>query len=439
MSYLELVQTTHPTITFPVLQPSGRQNVRPRPSTKHIENTAALLDAYGIEAKYNLMSHTLELKIPGFVPDPERAENATVSMFKSLVQRNELSSENSMGHLRVLARSYHPVRDWILSKPWDGKNRLSEFMDTIRLVDDDKTHLSQMLVQKWLVGAVRAVMPDVPGERPFTPQGVLTFQGQQGIGKTEWFKSLAPAGCGWICTGRVLDPHNRDSVQQITSFWISELGELDATFKKTEVVAMKAFITQEKDVYRSAFAEREESIPRRTMLGASVNPEQFLADETGNRRWWVVAVKSLDWGHKVDMQQLWAQVAVMVERGASWWLSFDEINTLGDSNKDYEVVDPLVAELWETWRLARVAEAGKWPRVKLADVWDGLPLRTGKPMDVRQSRLLAEALRKMDAQNPGRSSGMPTYRVELINPKSYGYQTAGSFPSAFKPVAYKDD
>jgi putative DNA primase/helicase len=420
----------HPVFTFPVI------NQRGAPSSKHVENTEALVEAYKIEVRYNLMRHSLEMRIPGFETESERSENSTVQCFKSLVQRHGLSPENSLGHLQFLADSYHPVRDWILGKPWDGVDRMQQFMDTIDLVQASKSGLAGTLLTRWLVGAVRAVMPDTSGGRPFTPQGVLTFQGPQGIGKTEWFKSLAPQDKEWVCTGRVLDPHNRDSIQQTTSYWIAELGELDATFKRSDVVAMKAFVTQPFDVYRSAYAMREERIPRRTMLGASVNPREFLADETGNRRWWTVAVKSLNWGHTVDMQQLWAQVAVMVAQGQKWWLDQDEIQNLNLSNEDHEIVDPLVADLWETWKVPVLADVSKYPRVKLAEVWSGLPGRESHPMDNRQSRILAEALRKMGALNEGKTNGLATYRVERIKPvPAYSGFTGYS---GFNPSTYKD-
>ena len=427
MRKLEIV---HPLIQFPVI------NQRGAASAKHVENTQALVEAYGIEVRYNLMRHSLEMRIPGFETESERSENATVQCFRSLVQRHGLSPENSLGHLQFLADSYHPVQDWIVSRKWDGVDRIPDFFDTVDLVQPNKSDLAGTLMTRWLVGAVRAVMPDKRGARPFTPQGVLTFQGPQGIGKTEWFKSLAPPDKEWVCTGRVLDPHNRDSIQQTTSYWIAELGELDATFKKSDVVAMKAFVTQPFDVYRSAYAMREERIPRRTMLGASVNPREFLADETGNRRWWTVAVKGLNWNHTVDMQQLWAQVAVMVERGEKWWLDYEEIQILNTSNEDHEIVDPLVAELWETWRVPVLADVSKYPRVKLAEVWAALPNRSNSPMDRRQALILAEALRKMGGLNDGKYNGVSTYRVELIKPIPAHTGFAGY--GGFNPSAYKD-
>lgn len=416
----------HPVITFPVM---GQR----APSKHHVENTEALLEAYRIKLRYNLMRHGLEMEIPGFETESERSENATVQCFKSLVQRHGLSAENSLGHLNFLAPAYHPVRDWVASRSWDGVDRMPDFLATIHFAETQKAHLATMLIRKWLIGAMRAVMPDETSGRPFTPQGVLTFQGPQGIGKTEWFKSLAPQDKDWICTGRVLDPHNRDSIQQATGYWITELGELDATFKRSDVVAMKAFVTQPFDVYRTAYAMREERIPRRTMLSASVNPQEFLADETGNRRWWVVAVDTLDWDHKVDMQQLWAQVAVIAQSGESWWLSREEIELLNASNEDHEIVDPLIAELEETWRIPVLSDTQKQPRVKLAEIWKALPSYGHGAMDIKQSRLLCAKLRKMGAEN-GKSKNYSTFCVERV-PQT---NVPTGFASAFKPVRYDD-
>jgi putative DNA primase/helicase len=62
-----------------------------------------------------------------------------------------------------------------------------------------------------------------------------------------------------------------------------------------------------------------------TSFGASVNPEAFLRDPTGNRRFWVVPVEKLRvWpedGPKVadiDLQQLWAQMAHLARHEPHW-------------------------------------------------------------------------------------------------------------------------
>ncbi len=410
-SYVARSAGDDPWIDWPVKLASKNKKSAP-PSRVHRENTAALLDAYGIEVRWNLMRHTLEITIPGFEREAERQENDNLACLLELAQRRGLSAENTVRHLRLLAQSYHPVRDWIEAAAWDGQDRLPELLATIELDPCADPELCGLLVTRWLISCARAVLPSEPGGRKFAPQGVLTLQGDQGIGKTEWFKSLAPPDNEWLSVGRVVDPHNRDSVQQATSFWIVELGELDATFKRADVVALKAFVTQDTDVYRSAFATREERTPRRTVLGASVNPKSFLVDETGNRRWWVVAVKSLDWKHKVDVQQLWAQVMVMAKRGDPWWLDPGETTALSASNRDFEVPDPLVEDLWGAWRPVPVVEVGApGPRVTLAEIWAALPGRCERPRSRGDANTLVRALREAGVESATKTDGFKTYRV----------------------------
>lgn len=411
----------HPHILWPVPVAPKAKDDAPKnvPAPKYIENTAALLDAYRIHVRWNLMRHTLEVQIPNFSPAGERSENANLSTLIGLATRCGLTQIHVMDHLNTLAREYHPVRDWINSRAWDGTDRIADLMNTLKMPADSDTELAGVLITKWLVSCAAAVMPANLTGRPFTPQGVLTLQGAQGKGKTEWFKSLAPPHSGWIMAGRILDPHDRDSVQQATSHWIVELGEVDATFKRADVAALKAFITQDFDVYRAAYARREERTPRRTVLGATVNRKNFLVDETGNRRWWTVPVQDIVWQHDIDTQQLWAQVAQMVAAGAAWWLTDTEQAQLAGNNKQHEMRDPLVDDLWETWRLPAVASTIAPPRVTLSEIWRALPGRENKTRSRGEAATLLTALREVDAENTTKRDGLPTFRVELIKPANW--------------------
>jgi putative DNA primase/helicase len=172
--------------------------------------------------------------------------------------------------------------------------------------------------------------------------GVLTFQGEQYVGKTKWFKSLVPEHLNLTKDGVILRPDDRDSVKQAVSFWLVELGELDSTFRKSDVAQLKAFITQDKDVLRRAYARKESNYARRTVFFASVNPKQFLHDPTGNRRYWTVEVEAIDHTHGLDMQQIWAQVYEQhYKTGATHFLSNDEYHQLNNQNEDFTVSDPI--------------------------------------------------------------------------------------------------
>ena len=47
---------------------------------------------------------------------------------------------------------------------------------------------------------------------------------------------------------------------------IVELGELDATFRKSDIASLKSFITSDRDVLRRPYARLESEFARRTVF-----------------------------------------------------------------------------------------------------------------------------------------------------------------------------
>ena len=389
-------------IAWPVMEQKGKRLV---PSTRHVENTQALFDAYGISARYNLMSHKLELSIPGFEVASERQENATLARLVEIAERNGLAEKQTLSHTQIVADSYHPVWDWIGSKSWDGVDRLAAFGRTIEIADTPDFALHSTLLHKWMISCVRAVTPWSKDGPQFRPQGVLTLQGAQGIGKSRWIEALAPQHSGWVLTGASLDPHDKDSVEQLTSVWICELGELDGTISRTHTAAIKMFVDRPADTYRRAYARASETVARRTVMAASVNPKAFLVDDTGSRRWWALPVQHITVDHGIDIQQLWAQVAHQLANGATWWLSHAETMALNTANLRHTVADPIIEDLWATW-----APGEEWQRETMAEIWAAMPGRGFRPRTRVESLALTQALEQLRCSTL--THGCAAYRVQ---------------------------
>jgi putative DNA primase/helicase len=77
------------------------------------------------------------------------------------------------------------------------------------------------------------------------------------------------------------------------------------------------------------------------VFGASVNDVVFLADPTGNRRFWTIPVVGFPVDPGLDMQQVWAEVLELYRAGERWYLSMDQAGLLGEHNADFTVVDPI--------------------------------------------------------------------------------------------------
>ena len=84
--------------------------------------------------------------------------------------------------------------------------------------------------------------------------------------------------------------------------------------------------------------------PRKTSFYATVNNEEFLKDESGNRRYWVIPVEKIDFEliDKIDMYQLWGEVMNIREKGVeTTYLTQREMNMLNRSNSNFKVLGQL--------------------------------------------------------------------------------------------------
>jgi len=330
-----------------------------------LTNFRFMLDTYGVTAKYNVMAKKPEFMIPGMYAVAEEWDNAAFAELESMCELNNMSSNKATSYaLRVAAENpYHPVADWITAKPWDGMPRLEKFFNTVKVQEGYPKKLRDILIYRWMISAVAAIF----NEDGFESRGVLVFTGAQSIGKTRWFKRLAPRSAKAVLDGAIIDPENRDSVVRAVSHWIVELGELDGLFKKADIARLKAFVTMPFDKLRQPYAKAVSQYQRRTVFCGSVNDAAFLVDDTGNTRWWTVAVEALDYQHKIDMQQVWAEIYEHYEAGERWHLSKEEEAILNEENQNYEVPDPIEEKLRAKFDWANQNEA-EWRAMTATEI-----------------------------------------------------------------------
>jgi len=301
-----------------------------------VENTKALLEHYGVGVRYNEMSKNVEMEMGDdevFHQDTEINNKLTWIINKAnhhAFSKNEIDEHISF---IAAANAYHPVRDWILSKPWDGKSRLQQFYGTVTSDSPPK----EMLMRRWAIMAVAAVFE----KEGIRPQGILTFVGGQGLGKTRWLESIAGSS-DWVQDGESIDPHDKDSVLDVVSKWIVELGEIQATFTRTDIQALKAFITKKEDKIRPPYERKANKYARRTVFFGTVDDEEFLNDLNGNRRFWTISVTDINTEHKMNLQQLWAEVHTLYKGGERYWMTREEIRDLDNHNQQYMSVNPIV-------------------------------------------------------------------------------------------------
>lgn len=322
-----------------------------------VPNLMHLLKEYGIRVQYDVIRKKLQIILPDHAGTFENADQVSLTQINSLAALNGLSGGLIPAYVHLIGdrNPYNPVANWIRSKPWDGCDRLQNIFDTLTEREGYPRALKEKLMKRWLLSAVAAALKG----HDFHSRGVLTLQGPQSIGKTSWINALVPDAmlrASVIKLDHHLDASNKDSVITAASHWIVEIGELDSSFKK-DIARLKGFITATHDKIRRPYDRADSEYPRKTVFCASVNDNNFLVDETGNSRWWTIPVTKIKFDHGIDMQQIFAQVAILFEQGEQWWLTSKEESDLEEQNKNHRILNVVHESLLECIDINRAGDS----------------------------------------------------------------------------------
>ena len=200
---------------------------------------------------------------------------------------------------------FNPVLEMLAdAPPWDGIDRIQELLEILHIAEDDS--LSCTLLHKGLLQAVALAKNEVAAA--YGADGILVFNGPQGIGKTSLVRVLAVKP-ELVKLGQYLDSRDKDTIRRCTSCWICEWGEIETTFK-SDLERLKAFITAELDQYRVPYGRRDQRLARRTSIIATCNSPRFLIDPSGSRRFWTIPVSSIELDRLAQFNalQLWKQI-----------------------------------------------------------------------------------------------------------------------------------
>lgn len=253
---------------------------------------------------------------------------------------------------------------------------------------------------KWLMQCcARAIEPGCHADC------VLILEGSQGAGKNTLMEALLPVSdWGVSLSSSSID---KDTVVSLEGKWIGEFAEMH-TASRTDVKLLKAFITQRIDHYRKAYRRDHKSNPRLTVFWAATNDSEYLADDTGGRRWWPVEVRGvvhveeikdddgspklfLDAQSVRDLRdQLWGEAFARVRSGESYKLTSSEARIAEEKQKAKLIVDPwesVVVEHLENFQV----DTGFSTTTLLANA---IGMETAR-QNVTEERRVAKILRKL--------------------------------------------
>lgn len=321
---------------------SNKKDFNPETFKKYLEEI-------GMSIKYNELLNIVEFKnVPKQFQGINDVQNQMPTKlqyeFCKFVKRR--ASKNQMVDLISLEadiNAYNPVRDYLQSVKWDGVDRFPAVYNILGITDP----LQQTLVKKWFYQTV--ALPFNAIDDPIQPEGVLILQGKEGIGKTRFFKLLIPDPSWFSSLDKELSTKNKDILIQTLATWVSEIGEIDRTFKANRS-DVKNFMTSDKDTIRKPYAREPITKARTTSFCGTTNKAEFLNDDTGYRRWWVIPVNQRiiteSFTEPDNLHQFWAQChETYIKDKKCFLLTEDERKELEEKNDDVMEVDPIQEQL----------------------------------------------------------------------------------------------
>jgi predicted P-loop ATPase len=203
--------------------------------------------------------------------------------------------------------SFHPVRSFLEGLYWDRIPRVDRWLSTYLGAPDTPY---TRLVSRWSLIACVARIYDPGCQSDYIP----ILEGAQGAGKSSALRIL---GDPWF-SDTPIDISNKDAYLTMRGKWIIELSELES-LDRASIGRAKAFFTSRTDTYREPYGRLVGDWPRHCNFFGTVNPDEYLHDETGGRRFHPVRCGDIDLTSLArDRDDLWAEAVQMYQDEQRW-------------------------------------------------------------------------------------------------------------------------
>jgi Virulence-associated protein E len=272
-------------------------------------NARRALKALGIKCRYDVFHDKIEVRGKNLV---ESVNLDHVALMLRIKIHKAFKFDPGTKHVLDamiqlgIENKFDPVRDYLDALVWDGEPRLDCWLATYLGAED--TELNAAFGRIALIAAVRRVRR--PGCK-FDP--IIVLEGPMGTQKSKTIETLA--GVENFSDQTILGARDREQQELLAGVWLFEIAELSG-MKRADVEHIKAFASRTHDRARPAYGRSLVDQPRRCVLFATTNDDQYL--KAVDRRFWPVRTATIDIeALKRDRNQLWAEAAQRDREGAS--------------------------------------------------------------------------------------------------------------------------
>lgn len=319
-------------------------------------------------------------------------------IYRGMADAGNYTQDDTQHCINIDARrnAFHPIRDYLKQLAWDGQPHI----ETLSNYFVDKDGVFRLWLRRWMIGAVARVF------REGAQNAMLVLDGPQNIGKSTFVRWLCPIPGAHVESP--IAPDNKDDFLKLITKWIWEVTELGSTVRKSDIEALKGFLTTEYVTVRPPYGRYALHKPAlASFVGTINNSGGFLNDPTGSRRFNVCTVTQIDWGYQsLDIHQVWAEAYAAFVSGERWNLSPDEQKLRDSINDSYQVDDPVELAIYRFFEIDNTRLDWWLPTIDiikiLEDPYNG-GIRSGSTLST--ARAVAQTMAKLGCQKGRKQHG----------------------------------
>jgi predicted P-loop ATPase len=225
---------------------------------------------------------------------------------------------------------YHPVRDYLSKLKWDGQPHIQK---VVTMLGAENIPINHIIIKRFFISAV--ARPLKPGCKVDT---VFILIGEQGAKKSGFFDALSAPW--FVDTPIDIEGDVVRAYMTLRKAWILEWAELEALLRAKRDTTVKAFLSSRSDSYVPKHARYSIAVPRGGVIVGTTNTNEFLEDDTGERRYWPISVGDIDLSALImERDQIWAEAVHLFQTNERWWLTKDEEKLLAPRHSEHKVSD----------------------------------------------------------------------------------------------------
>jgi predicted P-loop ATPase len=223
---------------------------------------------------------------------------------------------------------------WLNNLKWDGVPRVEQFLQ-VYFGAEDSAYVQAVSTYLWTALAGRVLVPGIKADM------VPILVGEQGAAKSSSVAAMVPSPD--FFTEISFNEKDDDLARKMRGRLVAEIGELRGLHTR-DLESIKSFVTRTHENWVPKYREFATSFPRRLVFVGTTNQEEFLADETGNRRWLPVRTGRADIeAVKRDHAQLWAEARELFSLLGVAYQAAEELAK--PVHKEHTVGDPWTEEV----------------------------------------------------------------------------------------------